>query len=205
MPLTTLLILCLERRIGLLLRDEESGLIATVDTPDAAPCLAPAWTSSAGRWTSYFSTPTNMATISAVTRLCAEQTGARVIGPAEESPERTHVDRVVAHGDRVKLGATGFEVLDAGRPHAPGPRQLFRRRKRQFAFVGDTPYSSDGLRPPVRRHARADVDQPVAPRCLRPTTRKSIARTNEVLRRTRGSPLLASIIHPGLPSVAARY
>lgn len=133
MPLTVRLVPCLEDNYGFLLRDEESGEVASVDSPDAEPILQ-ALDERGWRLTAIFNTHKHGDHIGGNEAL-RQRTGAKVIGPSEVA-ERTHVDRMVGNGDKVALGGTEFEVLDTG-GHTLGHVSYFSPGAK-VAFVGDT-------------------------------------------------------------------
>jgi len=133
MPLTVRLVPCLEDNYGFLLRDEESGEVASVDSPDAEPILQ-ALDELGWRLTVILNTHKHGDHIGG-NEVLRQRTGARVIGPAEVA-ERTQVDRVVGDGDKVALGATEFEVIDTG-GHTLGHISYFSPEA-GAAFVGDT-------------------------------------------------------------------
>ena len=111
MPLTVSLVPCLDDNYGFLVRDEETGATAAVDTPDAGPILE----ALKGRgWALdiILNTHKHGDHIGGNQEL-RDRTGAMIIGPGEVA-ERTHVDWVVKGGDRVSVGATDFIVIDTG-------------------------------------------------------------------------------------------
>jgi hydroxyacylglutathione hydrolase len=111
MPLSVLQFPCLDDNYGFLARDEASGLVATIDTPDAGAILAKA--KEAG-WTITHILNTHWhpdhaggnAEIQAAT-------GAISIGPAEVE-RLVPLDQITAPGETVMLGETRFEVMDVG-------------------------------------------------------------------------------------------
>lgn len=123
---------CLRDNYGFLVRDEATGAVAAIDTPDAARIQqeldARGW-----RLTHILNThwhPDHMGGNAALTAA----SGATVIAPREVAAHGP-VDRVVAGGEQVEVGALAFDVLDVGGHthghvayHAPGEG---------FAFVGD--------------------------------------------------------------------
>ena len=133
MPLTVRLVPCLEDNYGFLLRDEESGEVASVNSPEADPILQ-ALNEFGWQLTTIFNTHKHGDHIGG-NDVLRQRTGAKVIGPSEVA-ERTHVDRVVGDGDRAALGGTEFEVLDTG-GHTLGHVSYFSPGAKA-AFVGDT-------------------------------------------------------------------
>ncbi len=124
---------CLSDNYGFLIRDEASGLVACVDTPDAAAIerelAAAGWTLSMVLNTHWH--PDHAGGNS----MLKARTGALVVGP-QEVEKIAAPDRVVAHGDVVMLGATRLDVLDTG-GHTLGHVSYFDAAD-QIAFVGDT-------------------------------------------------------------------
>jgi hydroxyacylglutathione hydrolase len=124
---------CLSDNYGFLVRDEASGLVACVDTPDAAAIMreleAAGWSLSLILNTHWH--PDHAGGNEALKAL----TGATVVGPAEV--ERIAApDRVVGGGDVVMLGETRFEVIDTG-GHTLG-HITYLDAADEIAFVGDT-------------------------------------------------------------------
>jgi hydroxyacylglutathione hydrolase len=133
MPLTVRQFPCLSDNYGFLARDEASGRVACIDTPDAAAILREleqlGWSLSLILNTHWHP---DHAGGNAELQVA---TGAQVIGPAEV--ERiSPVDRKVGDGDVVELGETRFEVIDTG-GHTLGHVTYFDAAD-QIAFVGDT-------------------------------------------------------------------
>jgi len=124
---------CLSDNYGFLIRDEASGLVACVDTPDAEAIerelAASGWTLSMVLNTHWHP---DHAGGNAVLKA---RTGAEVVGP-QEVERIAAPDRVVAHGDVVTLGETRLDVLDTG-GHTLGHVSYFDAAD-QIAFVGDT-------------------------------------------------------------------
>lgn len=124
---------CLSDNYGFLARDRATGLVATVDTPDAEAILQALKYSGWGRLDLILNTHWHPDHTQGNERLKAE-TGCEIIGP-EEVRRAAPLDRVVGDGDQVRLGETVFEVTGApGHTlghvtyHAPGAG---------LAFVGD--------------------------------------------------------------------
>jgi hydroxyacylglutathione hydrolase len=133
MPLSVSLVPCLDDNYGFLVRDEETGATAAVDTPDAGPILD-ALKERGWALDIILNTHKHGDHIGGNQAL-RERTGAMVVGPGEVA-ERTHVDWVVKGGDCVSLGATEFFVIDTG-GHTLGHVSYYAWGA-ATVFVGDT-------------------------------------------------------------------
>ena len=133
MPLTVHQFPCLSDNYGFLVRDEASGKVATIDTPDAEAILAEldklGW-----RLDLILNTHWHPDHAGGNAALKAA-TGATITGPAEVT-RIAPLDRVVRGGDVVLLGETRFEVIDAG-GHTLG-HIAYHDAADGIAFVGDT-------------------------------------------------------------------
>lgn len=133
MTLTVRQFPCLSDNYGFLIRDEATGLVAAVDTPDAEAILADLEASGWGRLDLILNTHWHPDHTGGNERLKAE-TGCEIIGP-EEVRRAAPLDRVVVDGDVVRLGETAFEVvLSPG--HTLG-HVVYRAVEDDLAFVGD--------------------------------------------------------------------
>ena len=125
---------CLSDNYGLLARDEATGLVACIDTPEAGVILAEAerlgWTISLILNTHWH--PDHAGGNAAV----KAATGASIVAPAAEAQRIGEVDRTVAEGDEVRLGETVFRVIDT-RGHTLG-HISYHAPEAGVAFVGDT-------------------------------------------------------------------
>lgn len=111
MPLSVSLVPCLDDNYGFLVRDEATGATAAVDTPDAGPILEAL---EERGWALDFILNTHKhGDHIGGNQALRDRTGATIIGPREVAG-RTHVDWIVANGDRVSVGATEFTVIDTG-------------------------------------------------------------------------------------------
>lgn len=124
---------CLSDNYGFLVRDEVTGKVATIDTPDAEAILAELDTLGWGldlilntHWH-----PDHAGGNEALKKA----TGASIVGPAEVT-RIAPLDRVVRGGDVVLLGETRFDVIDSG-GHTLG-HIAYHDAADQIAFVGDT-------------------------------------------------------------------
>lgn len=124
---------CLSDNYGYLLHDPDSGETACIDTPDAAAYLHAAqergWQITQ-IWNTHWH-PDHAGGNAAI----KAATGCTVIAPAEV--ERIAApDRVVAHGDRVMLGAHEAAVIDVS-GHTNG-HIAYHLPDGEMAFVGDS-------------------------------------------------------------------
>lgn len=134
MPLSIRQFPCLSDNYGFLIRDAATGLVATIDTPDASAILADLEASGWGRLDFIFNTHWHPDHAGGNERLKAE-TGCEIVGP-QEVRRIAPLDRLVAGGDTVALGETAFEVIDVG-GHTLGHIALWSSAD-GVAFVGDS-------------------------------------------------------------------
>lgn len=124
---------CLSDNYGFLARDEESGLAACIDTPEAGAILREldklGWTLALILNTHWH--PDHAGGNAEV----KAATGATIIGPKEVT-RISALDREVKGGDTVELGKTRFEVIETG-GHTLQHITYFDGADR-IAFVGDT-------------------------------------------------------------------
>jgi len=133
MTLTVRQFACLSDNYGFLIRDEATGMVAAVDTPDAEAILAEIEASGWGRLDLILNTHWHPDHTGGNERLKAE-TGCEIVGP-DEVARAAPLDRVVVDGDVVMLGGTRFEVvLSPG--HTIG-HVVYRAVEDDLAFVGD--------------------------------------------------------------------
>ena len=124
---------CLRDNYGFLVRDRDSGLCASIDSPDADAIL-----DQAGRlgWTLSVVLNTHWhADHAGGNAALKAATGCTLVGPAEVE-RMGPVDRIVSGGERVRLGETTFEVLDTP-GHTLGHIAYYAAAD-GVAFVGDT-------------------------------------------------------------------
>jgi len=133
MPLTVHQFPCLSDNYGFLARDEASGQVACIDTPDAdeiqRQLAALGWSLDLILNTHWH--PDHAGGNAAL----KAATGAQIVGPAEVS-RIAPPDRVVVPGDEVMLGETRFSVLDVG-GHTLG-HIAYHDADDAIAFVGDS-------------------------------------------------------------------
>ncbi|MEE4538670.1 MAG: hydroxyacylglutathione hydrolase [Erythrobacter sp.] len=136
MPLTVHQFPCLSDNYGFLLHDPESGETAAIDTPDGKEYLrqaeAKGW-SITHIWNTHWH-PDHAGGNSAI----IEATGAKVVAPAEVE-KLSAIDRVVSHGDTVKLGEHSAQVVDVS-GHTNG-HIAFHLPDPGIAFVGDSVFA----------------------------------------------------------------
>jgi hydroxyacylglutathione hydrolase len=127
----------LEDNYAFLVHDDETGETASIDTPDAAAILAEAdregW-----RITQIWNTHWHPDHAGGNAEIKAK-TGAVVTGPQEVERIGAAPDRVVKHGDAVKLGRYEAKVLDVG-GHTLG-HIAYHLPSERVAFVGDSLFS----------------------------------------------------------------
>ena len=133
MTLDVRLFPCLTDNYGLLVRDPQTGMVATIDTPDADAILADLEASGWGRLDLILNTHWHPDHTQGNARLKAEL-GCEIVGP-EEVRRVAPLDRVVAGGDTVMLGGVALEVSDTP-GHTLGHIVYHAAVERQ-AFVGD--------------------------------------------------------------------
>ncbi|HST91582.1 MAG TPA: hydroxyacylglutathione hydrolase, partial [Brevundimonas sp.] len=129
---------CLTDNYGILVRDDASGLVAAIDTPDADAILAALEGAGWGRLDLILNTHWHPDHTQGNARLKAE-TGCEIVGP-EEVRRAAPVDRIVKGGHTVMLGDTILEVTDAP-GHTLG-HIVYRSAADGQAFVGDVLFNS---------------------------------------------------------------
>ena len=133
MPLDVRLFPCLSDNYGFLVRDQATGAVATVDTPDADAILAEVERSGWGRLDLILNTHWHPDHTQGNAALKAA-TGCEIVGP-EEVRRAAPLDRLVRGGDTVMLGETRLEVTDTP-GHTLG-HIVYRDALGGQAFVGD--------------------------------------------------------------------
>jgi hydroxyacylglutathione hydrolase len=128
---------CLQDNYAFLLRDEGTGEVACVDTPDADAISAEAdrlgWRIGLILNTHWHPDHTGG------NEALKARYGARVIGPAAEGDRIPGRDQAVSEGDTVRVGGLTARVIDTG-GHTKG-HVTFHFEAEQAAFVGDTLFS----------------------------------------------------------------
>jgi hydroxyacylglutathione hydrolase len=134
MPLTVHLFPARTDNYAFLVRDEATGAVATVDTPDAQVILDAVTSLGWGRLDRIINTHWHPDHTEGNARLKAE-TGCDIWGP-EEVRRVAPLDHVVGEGDVVTIGATPLHVT-ATPGHTLG-HVVFRSVADAIAFTGDT-------------------------------------------------------------------
>lgn len=125
---------CRSDNYGFLIRDEASGLVAAVDTPDAAAILAEIEASGWGRLDLILNTHWHPDHTEGNQAL-KERFGCWIVGP-DEVARVAPLDQAVGDGETVMVGETAFEVT-ATPGHTLG-HVVYRSVEEGAAFVGDT-------------------------------------------------------------------
>ncbi|GGY45127.1 hydroxyacylglutathione hydrolase [Parvularcula lutaonensis] len=136
-PLTVHQFPCLQDNYGFLVRDEASGQVATVDTPDGKT-IAEQSDRLGWRIDMILNTHWHPDHIGGNPHL-VERFGCDVIAPAAEGEKIPHKTRAVAGGDEVRLGETRLRVIDVP-GHTLG-HIAYHSEEAGVAFVGDTLFS----------------------------------------------------------------
>lgn len=127
---------CLSDNYGFLLHDPVSGETAAIDTPDGKVYLAEAeargWTITQ-IWNTHWH-PDH----AGGNDIIVEATGAKVVAPKEVEKLST-IDKLVAHGDTVTLGAHTARIIDVS-GHTNG-HIAFHLPDASIAFVGDAVFA----------------------------------------------------------------
>ena len=124
---------CLSDNYGFLIRDEATGAVATVDTPDAERILSELEVLGWGRLDLILNTHWHPDHAGGNAVLKAA-TGCEIVGP-QEVTRIAPLDRAAGDGDRVRLGETALRVSAAG-GHTLG-HIVYRSEADGLAFVGD--------------------------------------------------------------------
>ncbi|MBV1865574.1 MAG: hydroxyacylglutathione hydrolase [Rhodobacteraceae bacterium] len=134
MPLEIVTIPCLSDNYVYLIRDVETGTVAVVDAPEAAPILAEL---QARDWQldQILLTHHHYDHIDGVEEL-VKATGAKVIGAKADAHRLPPLDTAVSGGDRLQLGNMNYEVLDVSGHTIGHVAYIFH--KGLAAFTGDS-------------------------------------------------------------------
>ncbi len=128
---------CLSDNYGLLAHEPTQNKTAAIDTPDAAPILA-ALKRRGWQLDTIFNTHHHGDHTGGNLAL-KEATGCEIVGPRSEADKIPGLDRAVAEGDEVQLGAAKARVLEVG-GHTLG-HIAFHFADAELAFVGDSLFS----------------------------------------------------------------
>jgi hydroxyacylglutathione hydrolase len=125
---------CLSDNYGYLVHDTDSGLTAAIDTPEVVPIREAL---DAKGWQLDFIFNTHHHDDHAGGNLqLKSQTGCQIIGPAADAQRIPGIDRTVAEGDTVSLGAWPFTVHDT--PGHTRGHIVYHCLPANIGFVGDT-------------------------------------------------------------------
>ncbi|WP_411817115.1 hydroxyacylglutathione hydrolase [Hyphococcus sp. DH-69] len=125
---------CLSDNYGYLIRDHESGLVATIDTPD--PGAINNELESAGWKLTHILNTHHHFDHAGGNLALKEKWGCQIIGPKNEQEKIPGIDRVVGDGDVVELGQSIAKVFDTP-GHTLG-HIIYHFEDDAAAFVGDT-------------------------------------------------------------------
>jgi len=130
--------ICLTDNFGLLVRDEETGAVASIDAPDgeaiASECRRVGWP-----LTDVWLTHHHLDHIEGVPALREAFPGLRVVGARQDEHRLGRVELLVGDGDHVMLGASRARVIDV-RGHTSGHLAYYFPEE-EIVFVGDTLFS----------------------------------------------------------------
>jgi len=129
---------CLTDNFGLLVRDEETGAVASIDAPDGEAIAAE---SRRIGWplTDVWLTHHHLDHIEGVPALRDAFPGLRVVGARQDEHRLCGVDLLVEEGDHVRLGAARARVIDVC-GHTRG-HLAYHFAEDDIVFVGDTLFS----------------------------------------------------------------
>lgn len=125
---------CLNDNYGFLLHDPDSGLTASVDTPEAGPILQ-ALDERGWQLTHIFNTHHHWDHAGGNLEL-KERTGCTIIGPRADADRIPGIDVKVGEGDRFEFGLQTVEVRET--PGHTRGHIVFHLPEHYVAFVGDT-------------------------------------------------------------------
>jgi hydroxyacylglutathione hydrolase len=134
MPAAFHTFLCRTDNIGVLIHDEATGQVASVDVPEAE-AVERALRDKNWRLTHIIVTHRHLDHIEGIPAVKAK-TGARVIAPRKAAAQVPQADELVAEGDKVKIGELTASVLDTPGHCADHISFWFPQEKALFA--GDT-------------------------------------------------------------------
>ena len=138
MPLTIEQFICRTDNYGVLLHDDESGLTAAIDAPEAGR-IAERLKAEGWNLDHIFITHHHEDHVEGNVAL-KRAFGATITGPAKEADKIPAIDRTVSGGDRVAFGSYEVEVLETP-GHTLGHVSYLIRSER-MAFVADTLFAA---------------------------------------------------------------
>lgn len=124
---------CLQDNYAFLVRDQATGQVATIDTPDAEVIAGAVADLGWGRLDYIFNTHWHPDHTNGNQAL-KSRFGCHILGP-QEVTRNAPLDQVITPGDEVVLGDTRFEIMDL-RGHTAGQIGYINRTE-AIAFVGD--------------------------------------------------------------------
>lgn len=133
-PIEIYMFPCLQDNYGFLLHDEETGVTATVDTPEVEVILG-ALREKGWNLTHILNThhhPDHAGGNLAI----KEKTGCRIIGPRADAARIPGIDEQVGEGDEFRLGGHPVRVFDT--PGHTRGHIVYYLPEDRAAFVGDT-------------------------------------------------------------------
>lgn len=125
---------CLSDNYGFLLHDPDSGLTASIDTPEVEPILQ-ALDEHGWQLTHIFNTHHHFDHAGGNLEL-KQRTGCTIIGPRADADRIPGIDVKVGEGDRFEFGLQTVEVFDT--PGHTRGHIVFYLPEHHIAFVGDT-------------------------------------------------------------------
>jgi len=134
MPIEIRQIPCLSDNYGYLVRDEVTGCVATIDTPDSE-AINSVLDELDWKLTHIFNTHHHWDHAGG-NLVLKEKWHCEVVGPRGEAEKIPGLDRGVGSGDEVMLGAAIFKVIDT--PGHTAGHIVFHNEEVKAAFVGDT-------------------------------------------------------------------
>ncbi len=134
MPLEIHQFPCLSDNYGVLIRDPERGVVASIDAPDAGAVRTAL--ADTGWRLSYILTTHHHHDHTAGNLAIKAETGCVIIGPRGEAEKIPGIDTQVGEGDAFRLGGYRVEVFETP-GHTLG-HIAFHVPQAQVAFVGDT-------------------------------------------------------------------
>jgi hydroxyacylglutathione hydrolase len=128
---------CLKDNYGFLVRDKATGMVAAIDTPEAAKIIDALDGLGWGRLDYILNTHWHPDHTGGNATL-KERYSARIYAPEEVRPKAV-MDHVLQPGDMFELGGTRFDILDLG-GHTPGQIGYYDPKGGNI-FVGDCLFS----------------------------------------------------------------